>query len=73
MWEVLAAIAVPLVKIIFQNIAGKELSDREFTEWVVAHGKRRKMAGDSALAWKKARAQAKEELRLELERDQSSS
>jgi len=62
MWEVIGIALVPFMKWVFSMIAKKELSDREFVEYISAHQKRRGRAGDSALEWEDALAQARKEM-----------
>jgi len=63
MWEVIGAIMVPILKAIFSKIADKELSDKEFVEYVLAHQKKRARAGQSALDWEAALKKAKAEMK----------
>lgn len=63
MWEVIAAFAVPVLKLVFQGIAKKKLTDKEFTEYILAHQKKRATAGDSALNWQDALEKAKSEMK----------
>lgn len=60
--ELLAGIIVPLLKWIFGKIANKKLNDKEFIEYVTAHQKKISHAGDTAIAWEEALAQARAEL-----------
>lgn len=62
MWELIAGIAVPLIKWIFGKIANKKLSDKEFITYVTAHQKKISHAGDTAMDWEEALAKAQEEL-----------
>lgn len=62
MWEVIAAIGVPLIKWIFERIAKKKLNEKEFIEYVRAHQKLRGRAGQTAVDWEDALAKARKEL-----------
>lgn len=62
MWELIAAIGVPLIKWIFERIAKKKLNEKEFIEYVRAHQKLRGRAGQTAVDWEEALAQARKEL-----------
>jgi len=65
MWTVIGTIAVPLIKFIFERIAKKKLNDKEFTEYILAHQKKKNRAGQTALDWEQALAEAKKELKEE--------
>lgn len=62
MWELVATIAVPIIKWIFERIAKKKLNEKEFIEYVRAHQKLRGRAGQTAVDWEEALAQARKEL-----------
>lgn len=52
-------------KLIFSARDKKKLSDKEFVEYVLAHQKKKSLAGKSALSWEQALADAKAELKAE--------
>lgn len=62
MWTFLGTVFVPLTKFIFQKIAKKKLNDKEFTEYILAHQKKKNRAGQTALDWEEALAEAQKEL-----------
>ena len=63
MWlELAASILLPLIKFIFEKIAKKKLDDKQFMEYISAHQKRRAKAGDTALSWEQALAEAQKEM-----------
>jgi hypothetical protein len=64
-WEAILALGVPLIKFIFERIAKKKLSDKEFVDYIVAHEKKRGRAGQAALDWEEALKQAQEEMKRE--------
>ena len=53
MWTAILSLAsallIPLIKLIFEAINKKKLSDKEFVAYVLAHQKKRARAGKSAL------------------------
>ena len=65
MWEIIAAIGVPILKWLFEKIAKKKLDDKEFTEYIRAHQKKRARAGQAALDWEAALKEAQDELSKE--------
>ena len=65
MWEAIAAFIIPLAKMIFEKIAKKKLNDKEFLEYISAHQKKRSRAGDAAMEWEDALAQAQAEMEQE--------
>lgn len=65
MWETIATLTAYLLKFIFEKIAKKKLNDKEFTEYILAHQKRRASAGQSALDWNAALEKAQKELEEE--------
>ena len=61
-WELIGTVVVGLTKWIFERIAKKKLSDKEFMEHIRAHQIRRKNVGKTALDFEEALAQAQKEL-----------
>ena len=65
MWEVIAAVGLPIIKWLFEKIAKKKLNDKEFLEYISAHQKKRGRAGDAAMDWEKALKEAQDEMAQE--------
>lgn len=63
--EIAGALLIPLIKIIFESIAKKKLSDKEFVAYVLAHQSKRARAGKSALDANAALDEALRELEEE--------
>ena len=58
----LAGVLVPLLKWIFELIAKKKLSDKEFVEYVTAYQKKKALAGKAAMSWEEALKKAEDEM-----------
>lgn len=69
MWDLFGTVLVPIVKWIFEKIAKKKLNDKEFVEYIRAHQKKRGRAGDVAMEWEDALAEARKELEDERKND----
>ena len=67
MWEAVAGIGIPLLKFVFERIAGRKLNDQEFQRFVRAFNDEKKRAGKVAKDW---RQKLEEKLR-EIEESES--
>ena len=65
MWGFFGTIAATILRFIFERMAKKKLSDREFIEYVSAHQKMRGRAGDASLEWDQALEEARKEMESE--------
>lgn len=62
MWSFLGTFVGGLLKFIFERMAKKKLSDKEFVQYITAHQKMRGRAGDASMEWEKALDEAKKEM-----------
>lgn len=58
----LIPIILAIAKWLIERKAAKKLTEREFVEFITAHRKRRGYAGQSAMSWETALAQAQKEM-----------
>ena len=62
MYELMGGAFIAIIKWIFDKMAKKKLSDKEFLEYISAYQSKRGRAGQTALDWEEALAQAQKEM-----------